>query len=335
MRAIPYLDIRRKTPTALVDIYPEKSLALIRASRNIYGLASRAVSNLALPIGDAASRRWLKKTQNPYAAEIDYYADALKIRGVYALNLCYEWGCTSGAYAQEENITLSRVLDWPFPKLGEHMVVAHQSSAAGDYFNVTWPGIAGVFNAMAPGRFAAALNQAPMRRYKSNIAVDWVRNRVNVHQNNGLPPAHLLRGVLETAANYAQAKEMLCTVPVAIPVIYVLAGIYPHEGCIIERLENAFAVRELNNGRACAANHFESYLNGVGRGWSLRGVDSYGRSMTAYQCLPGAMDAEFAWFQAPIANKYSRLAMVTNAATGALAVMGTNGAKPMTRIFEL
>ena len=74
------------------------------------------------------------------------------MRGVYALNLCYEWGCTSGAYAQEDSISLLRVLDWPFPALGKHMVVAHQSGAAGDFYHVTWPGIAGVFNAMAPGR---------------------------------------------------------------------------------------------------------------------------------------------------------------------------------------
>ncbi len=335
MQTIPFIDLRGSEPTALIDAYPDKSLALIRASRNIYGLASRAASNLALPIGDAASRAWLKKTQNLYADEIDYYACALKVRGVYALNLCYEWGCTTGAYAQQDSITLSRVLDWPFPELGEHMVVAHQSSAVGDYYNVTWPGVAGIFNAMAPGRFAAALNQAPMRRYKSNMVVDWMRNRVQVHHNNGLPPAHLLRKVFETAATYEQAKEMLCHEPVAIPVIYTLTGISPEQGCVIERLENAFAVRELHLGKVCAANHFESYLNGVGRGWSLRGVDSHGRSNMAYQCTADAVDASFDWFQAPVANVYSRLAMVTNAATGSLAMMGTDGPAPVTQIFEL
>lgn len=335
METIPFIDIRDTGPKTLVEAHPEKSRALIRASKNIYGAASRLASRLALPIGDYASRQWLERTQNPYADEIHHYAKTLNMRGVYALNLCYEWGCTSGVYAQRDSITLSRVLDWPFPELGNHMVVAHQSGDAGDFYNVTWPGVAGVFNAMAPGRFSAALNQAPMRRYKTNMVIDWVRNRAAVQRNTGLPPAHLLRMVFENALTYEQAKEMLCTTPVAIPVIYTLAGVAPHEGCVIERLENAYAVRELREGKACAANHFESHLNGVGRGWSLRGVDSEGRSSAAYQCSAEAVAQDFAWFQAPIANVYSRLCMVTNAADSTLALMGTDGAKPVTEIFLL
>ena len=335
MQPIPFIDIRNTGPKALVEAHPEKSLALIHASKNIYGVASRMVSSLALPIGDYASRRWLARTDNPYYEEICHYAEHLNTRGVYALNLCYEWGCTSGAYALEEGIALARVLDWPFPELGEHIVVAHQSGGAGDFYNVTWPGIAGVFNAMAPGRFSVALNQAPMRRYKTNMVIDWARNRVAVERNMALPPAHLLRIVFETASTYEQAKEMLCTTPVAIPVIYTLAGIAPEEGCVIERLENTYAIRELRDGKACAANHFESHLNGVGRGWSLRGVDSEGRSSMAYQFSADTVARDFQWFQAPIANVYSRLAMVTNAKDGTLALMGTNGAARVTEIFTL
>jgi hypothetical protein len=40
------------------------------------------------------------------------------------------------------------------------MVARHQAEA-GRFLNVTWPGYAGVTTAMAPGRFSAALNQAP------------------------------------------------------------------------------------------------------------------------------------------------------------------------------
>ena len=36
--------------------------------------------------------------------------------------------------------------------------------AAGEFINVSWPGYAGTLTASAPGRFAAAINQAPLRR---------------------------------------------------------------------------------------------------------------------------------------------------------------------------
>jgi hypothetical protein len=65
-----------------------------------------------------------------------------------------------------------RLLDWGFPKLGENLVVAHQSGPAGDFHNITWPGIAGIYQAVARGRFAAAINQAPMRRHGPGLATD-------------------------------------------------------------------------------------------------------------------------------------------------------------------
>jgi hypothetical protein len=35
---------------------------------------------------------------------------------------------------------------------------------AGEYYSVTWPGYVGTLTALAPDRFAAAINQAPLRR---------------------------------------------------------------------------------------------------------------------------------------------------------------------------
>ena len=35
---------------------------------------------------------------------------------------------------------------------------------AGEFFNITWPGFVGALTAMAPWRFAAAINQAPLWR---------------------------------------------------------------------------------------------------------------------------------------------------------------------------
>jgi hypothetical protein len=59
--------------------------------------------------------------------------------------------------------------------------VAHRYGPAGEFFDVTWPGAVGTLTAVAPGRFAAAINQAPLfRRSQAEIlrTVDYTRNLV-------------------------------------------------------------------------------------------------------------------------------------------------------------
>lgn len=336
MQTIPFIDIRNESPVSLVKQYPEKALNLVNASRSAFGLISRIASYVALPVGDILSRRWLERTNNLYLEEIDTYAKLLSIKGIYALNLCYEWGCTSSVYRNNDNTILMRVLDWPFPALGENIVVAHQNGEAGDFFNITWPGVSGIFQAVAVGRFAAALNQAPMRRYKSGIIIDWVRNRGRVNKHNGLPPAHLLRKVFEAASSYDDAKKILAEHPVSISVIYILSGTKTNEGCVIERLEDSVCIRELGTrDNVCAANHFETYLNGIGHGWLPRAEDSYGRAIGAYSMTNNDITEDFSWFKPPVANSLSRLAMTADAAKGTFSLIGTDGTKPVTEIFTL
>lgn len=335
MQTIPIIDIRNGSPADLLESHSDKAIKLVEASKNTFGIASRVASYVALPIGDRLSKKWLEKTKNPYLSEIDQYSKLLGIMGIYALNMCYEWGCTSGVYSGKQNSALIRVLDWPFPALGENIVIAHQTGTAGDFYNVTWLGVSGIFQATAPGRFSAALNQAPMRRYKTGILIDWVRNRGMVYKNNGLPPAHLLRKVFETAKNYQEAKKFLTEEPVSIPVIFTLSGLSANEGCVIERLEDKASVREINNVNVCAANHFESELNGIGHGWLPRAVDSHGRSRTATSLHHSDLGTGFKWFRSPVANPLSRLVMQADASSGEFSVMGTDGINPVTEIFTL
>lgn len=141
MQIIPLADIRSCGPKQLVHDYPKQAKELIIKSRKTLGMGSELISRAVLQLGDRVSRDWLIETNNPYLDEIDHYADHLNMTGVHALNICYEWGCTSGVYAKEDGPALTRVLDWPFPKLGEHIVVALQHGGAGDFYNVTWPGV--------------------------------------------------------------------------------------------------------------------------------------------------------------------------------------------------
>ena len=329
---IPYVDLGGYTPLELLFLYRRSALALVEGAKRTFGAASRLAGAMAMPWADRASRRWLEKSGNPYLHEIEAMAEALDLPGVYALNVCFEWGCTSGVWRSEGNPFLRRVLDWPFPALGEHIVVAHQKGPAGDFFNVTWPGLSGTLQAAAPGRFAAAVNQAPMRRRGAGLAGDWALGRIAVGKNFALPPSHLLRLAFETAHDYAAAKTMLCATPLAVPAIFVLSGIHSGEGCVVERTEDAFALREMADGHVCATNHFESHLNEAGRGWRPRPIDSRGRLVCGRTLGPAT---DLSWFVPPIANVNSRLALTANAAKGALTVMGTAGVMPVTEVFHL
>ena len=301
----------------------------------VFGPAAGLARNVALPIADRISRAWLERTRNPYLGEIRAIANRLGIAGVYALNVVFEWGCTSGVFETDDGVRLRRVLDWGFPKLGENLIVARQSGQAGDFHNITWPGIGGVYQAVARGRFAAAINQAPMRRHRPGMGLDWLRNRFAVHKGGGMPPAFLLRQVFETARDYANATEMLCHAPLAVPVIYTLAGTRPGQGCVIERVENDFALREISGDRVCAANHFQSHLNGYGRGWLPRSNDSGERARQADALPRCGIQTEFAWFTPPIANPKSRLALTANAASGTFSLIGLAGVKRVTEVFQL
>jgi hypothetical protein len=302
---------------------------------DVFGPVAGLARTLALPVADRISRDWLERTKNPYLGEIHALSARLGISGVYALNVVFEWGCTSGAFETGNGVELRRVLDWGFPKLGENLIVAHQSGPAGDFHNITWPGIGSIYQAVARGRFAAAINQAPMRRHGPGIGTDWLRNRFAVHRGGGMPPAFLLRQAFETARDFTSAKEMLSKTPIAVPVIYTLVGIEAAEGCVIERVENDFALRELAGDRVCAANHFLSHLNGYGKGWLPRSNDSGERARAADTLPLREIETEFAWFAPPVANPKSRLALNANAATGEFALIGLDGTRRVTETFRM
>ena len=52
--------------------------------------------------------------------------------------------------------------------------------AGGPFVVLTWPGYTGVLQVMAPGRFCAALNQAPMRISSGLYYLDWASGRRRV-----------------------------------------------------------------------------------------------------------------------------------------------------------
>ncbi len=291
----------------------------------------RAV-RLMMPAMDRASRQWLRRSSSPYIAEIETIAHALGLPGIWFLNGSYEWGCTALAREEGGAPWIARTLDWPFPGLGRHVEIAHMQGEAGEFYSVTWPGYVGALTAMAPGRFAAAMNQAPLFR---RTRAPWLRpadmalNAVRTWRIRSTPPDHLLREVFETCRSFADAKLRLERTPIARPVIFTLAGCEPGERCVIERTEDGFATRTDNTS---AANDWwqstwpwEARVSSavlLTRTYDEAAANSRLRRETLAAWTPTLSRAGFAWVAPPVLNPFTRIAVEMCPANGTLRVAG-------------
>jgi hypothetical protein len=324
MDAIPLIEIGAGGAPALLRAQPERAAALLDAAQRTYGRAGIAVS-------DALSRRWAVRNTVPYLGELDHVADLLRRPGAWMLNLCYEWGCTTGIAEAPDGrgAVMMRTLDWPLDGLGRHVVVSRQTGDAGMWFNVTWPGFVGVTTALAPGRFAAALNQAPMTKRGLGLIGDWVVNRWRIWRHGRTPPALLLRRAFDECTSFDDALQLLTETPVSLPAIFTLAGTTPANGVVIERLESAAWVHPAP---VCVTNHWLTpALQSQGR---PRSRDSQDR-LAAMRGRLLAVAPGLTWLQAPILNSTTRLAVTANVATGELTVQGFEAGAPATSVLRL
>lgn len=307
--AIPVHDVGPHFPLETLELEEARAHALIEG-------ATRGVPHAALKALDAVSRRWLAKQDSVHLDEIDAISRRLGRPGAYFLSVNYEWGCTCrvGPSPDGKGARLVRVLDWVTHGLGRHVIAARVAGAAGPFVTLTWPGYTGILQAMAPGRFSAALNQAPMRPRVGHYHIDWAINRHRVWRMQHITAAHLLREVFETAASFADAKRILTERPISAPAIFSLAGIKPGETAVIERTETEARVHEGGN---TVANHWQA------PGWRghTRGLDSAGRACQMHS-VPTEFDPRFSWLTRPILNWNTRLAMVADASEGRLLAQG-------------
>jgi hypothetical protein len=287
-----------------------------------------------LPALDGAARRWLTRSCSPYVPEIAQIAAALGFTGVWLLNASYQWSCTSLAREEDGVPWLARTLDWPFPGLGRHADVVRTKGPAGEYFSITWPGYAGVLTAMAPCRFAACINQAPMWRRTRHpwlrlydLAANALHTWVNIRH---MPPDQLLRQVFERCSAYAAAKSVLENTPVARPVIYMLIGCAPGERCVIERTENGFVTREENTSAAndWVPNHprWEARIAADARFLTCSSAEAAARCRNRQDALAGwrglLSRRGFDWVKPPVLNPFTRVAVTMSPARAILRVAG-------------
>ncbi len=317
---IPYIDATDGGPLATLRADWAGFQHIMAAGRAHYG-------TLAMSVGDRVSRQWLLRQGNPLNPEIAAIADAAGWPGAWLLNLSYEWSCTTGAGPDPagDGNRMLRTLDWPLDGLGRNVIVARFRGPAGDYFNVTWPGFVGVATAMAPGRFSAAINQPPMRKWTPSCWFDWIVNRTRLWRRDAAPPTHVLRRIFDECENYDDAKRVLTETPLSIPAFFTLSGVEPGQSCLIEREEDAATVHE---GPTACANHWISRPV-PGR---YRGIDSPGRRKLMQETRDGADDG-FDWVHHPILNPTTRLAVVMNANRGTLLARGYERTGPVTHDF--
>jgi hypothetical protein len=326
--AIPVLDLRAGGPVRGAVDSPERVVELREAC-----LASlpRPV-RLMLPMLDAAARRWLERSPSPYVAEVEAIAAAIDYSGVWFLNGSYVWTCTTLAREEAGSPWLVRTLDWPFTGLGRHLEVARLRGPAGDYHSVTWTGYAGCLTAMAPGRFAAAINQAPMWRRTTH---PWLRpydialNALRTWTISFIPPDHLLRHVFEHAASFSEARRQLESTPLARPVIYTLVGCAPGERCVIERTEQGFQTREEETGAAndwlYSTPPWEARIRPdmfFTRTYEQAAENSRARRLQLASWPGPFAPGGFDWVQPPVLNPYTRVAAEMRPDTGTLRVRG-------------
>ncbi len=322
---MPHIPFHEPEPGGLPDlaaIEADRLEVLMATARRIYG---RPV----LRVGDRLSRRWMERAANPYAAEIAAVARTVGAPGAWMLNLSLEWTCTAAATVDPEHPTprLLRTLDWFYAGLGSTMMVVLQHGPAGHFLSLTWPGFVGVLTAMAPGRFAVALNQPPLTRRSGLRAFDWLLDRWAVGRSRALPPSHLLRRVCEACTDYDSARRMLTETEVCLPVFYTLVGAAPNEGCVIERTPTEAGVLPFPS---AAANHYVAMpRTGHGRGW-----DSPGR-LARMESHMATADNGFDWVAPPILNKATRLSVIANPGAGTLLAQGWEDMVPATEPFRL
>jgi hypothetical protein len=287
---------------------------------------------------DRLARRWLRRSGTPFLGEIEAISRILGRPGVWLLHGAYAFGCTALADDSPDGPVLRRTLDWPFPGLGRLVEVARQRGPAGEFLNVTWPGFAGVLTAVAPGRFAASINQAPMRhRTKSAwlLWLDYALNAVTAFFSSGRPPPeHVLRLAFETCASFDEACRLLETAPVARPVLFLVAGCSPGQRVLIER--DGEGIRTYRD-HTVVANAWRDHPDG----WRPRvcgegtPVENNRKRVAAMAANAGVHPPDLQWVAPPVVNPCTRLAVEMCAASGRLVVAGWEAEGRVTAVTEV
>src|SRR4051812_28144068 len=88
---VPIVDLSEGGPVRRAGEARERARGLRDACVNWLPRPAAAL----LPALDSATRRWLKRSCSPYTEDVAAIAATLGFPGIWFLNGCYQWGCTS------------------------------------------------------------------------------------------------------------------------------------------------------------------------------------------------------------------------------------------------
>lgn len=322
--AIPVEDLGRERFAGLVRRHPERLRAILDSARRSY-------TGLVLRCGDAFARSWSAALPPLYRDELTEVAAAVGEPGAWLLNFSYEWGCTSACAPEPDGSPrLLRSLDWGLAGLGRTIIAARVEGPAGPWINLTWPGFVGAVQGLAPGRFAAAINQAPTPGTGCGRIPDWAAGKLHVWRQRGTSPVLALRAAFDTCRSFADAKSLLTETPLCAPALITLVGVKPGEAALIERTPNGAVVHE---GPTPIANHWLTPTL-PGRSRSVRTLERLAQ-MRGYLETRDSGAAPFDWLSFPILNETTRLAMEAVPATGRLVAQAYESDGPVSAVLDL
>ncbi|MFM8859219.1 MAG: hypothetical protein ACKOEW_03840 [Methylocystis sp.] len=301
MEPIPFVDVRQGGPMAHV----KSRIATAHALRDACLAPVPSWGRGILAPIDHLAGAWLKKSASHYREELETIAEYLGFPGAMTLNLSYLFACTTAAEVDRSGRPrIRRSLDWPFHGLGKCVEVAWQSGPAGCFHNVKWPGSVGVLSAMAPGRFAAVINAAPMQRRTKGawgLPYDVALNiRQALARAGNWPPDHLLRYVFENCSDFEEAIVVLSQEPLARSALFTITGVHSDQIAVVERTETKARVIR---GPVAVANDWQK----PEQGWKARMGHDNNVARREAMLETKNNDVPFIWAQPPVVNKLTRL----------------------------
>ncbi|MBA2726724.1 MAG: hypothetical protein H0U49_00930 [Parachlamydiaceae bacterium] len=241
--------------TALVNQYEKEDLrnyaAMIDQSMIDvnYILGFTWVRELIMSYGWYASMDTDSEWFADLRAEMKGLADALvermdgeALRGfreedLFLLNIGYDFStyCTSGVYQTENGPTLYRNLDWEGESFKKFAIeVSFEKEGHQIFRSIQFLGQVGLFTAMKPNAYAVALNY---RKTPGTGSFGWeiVHNISQFAFRDGWSASILLRYTLEHEIDFSGAVSNLETTELIGPCYFILSGVKPDEGIVIER----------------------------------------------------------------------------------------------------
>jgi N-acylethanolamine-hydrolysing acid amidase len=157
---------------------------------------------------------------------------------MFFFNFFYEFStvpiCTGFLVRNKEGVVMhGRNLDFEMWELISKMLVTIDYYRDGQLLYSSDSVAATVFalTGIKPGHFSINVDTRYTRHFQDNL--------ISVIKDNAIPTCWLLRKVFEEETSYAAASQRLRSETISAPVYFIIAGLGPNEGMVIERDTNA------------------------------------------------------------------------------------------------